>query len=89
MYFHSFVSILHHVPSEKVGEAGEEQFVDFRLVAMDREERSEAGQETVGLGLAIHLVDDLCRGKAGVFQELAADMFGQLVLQAIARKAFT
>ena len=83
------IAVLHDVASEKVGEAGDEQFVDFRLIPMHREERREAGQKAVGLWLAINLVYDLCRGKAGVFQELVADVFWQLVLQAVARESFS
>ena len=84
-----FVVILHDVASEKVGEAGDEQFMDFRLIPMHREERREAGQKAVGLWLAINLVYNLRWGKSGVLQELVADVFGLLLLEAVSRKALS
>ena len=61
--------------------------MDFRLIPMLGKKRSKAGQETVGLWLAIYLVDDFGRGELGLFQKSLADVFWKLLFQTIAHES--
>ena len=80
--------VLHHISSEEITETSNQQGMDFGFLPMSGEERSKTRQKTVGLRLAIYLVDDFCRSELGLFQKGLANVFRKLVLQAIAHKPF-
>ena len=80
-------AILLDVAYEEISEALNQKFVYLGYLAMFREERGEAGKESVSQGLAIHLFEDYLLGKSIFGQELLFDSFGELVLEAIAYKA--
>ena len=80
-------AVLLDVAHEEINEAIDEQMVYLGHIAVLGEERSEAGQESVCQGLTVYLLKDDLLGESVLAEELIADGFGKLVLEAVAHEA--
>ena len=77
------------VAAEELVEAVEQEGVDGRVLAMPCAERAEGGEETVGEGSAIDLLDEGCLCLVGLLEEKGTQVFGQLLLEDVAHESLT
>ena len=82
-------TVLLDVAYEEVHEALYQQAVYLGYLTMLREEGGEAGKESVCQGLAIYLLEDDLLGEFIFTEELFAQCFGELILEAVTYEAAT
>ncbi len=77
-------TISRHIPTEESTKTRQQQLMNALVFAMFNDERHQRSQETIGLWLAIHSVDDGGRSQLKSFQKGFTEAFRQLAFQQIA-----
>lgn len=79
-------TVSRHIPTEESTKTRQQQLMNALVFAMFNDERHQRSQETIGLWLAVHSVDDGGRSQLKSFQKGFTKTFRQLTFQQIANQ---